>query len=96
MKHDHHIYVCTNHKGRHCNEPTGLALIALFKKKLKKKGLAKKIKVERTGCLHVCKHGPALCIYPKGTFYVNVKEKDVKKIVRQHLIKGKKFKKRAL
>jgi (2Fe-2S) ferredoxin len=94
MKADHHIYVCTNHKGKYgCSESKGLKLIHRFKKLLKKKGLHKEVKVEGTGCLKICKHGPALCVYPKGTFYGNVQKKNVKKIINQHLVKGKRVKK---
>jgi (2Fe-2S) ferredoxin len=98
MKLDHHIFVCTNKgKGKHhCSEEAGLELIARFKKELKEKGLQKEVKVQRTGCLHVCKHGPALCVYPKGVFYGNVQTDDVKKIVKKHIVKGKKVKKLAL
>jgi (2Fe-2S) ferredoxin len=97
MKTDYRIFVCTNHKGKHhCSEPKGLALIARFKKVLKKKGKQKTINIQASGCLHQCKNGPAVCVHPKGVYYGNVQVKDVKKIVKKHLIKGKKVKKLAL
>lgn len=97
MKLDHHIFVCTNHKGKHgCSEAKGLELIAKFKRLLHKKGFKKEVRVQRSGCLHMCSHGPALCIYPKGTFYGNIKPKDVKLLVKKHIKKGKKVKKLAV
>ncbi len=47
-----------------------------------------KVNVVRTGCFGLCAQGPIVIVYPDGVFYHQVKPKDAKKIVSQHLIKG--------
>jgi (2Fe-2S) ferredoxin len=99
MKIEHHIFVCTNTKGKgkhRCSEVKGWELIDAFNTSLKAKGLNKSVKVQHTCCLHQCSHGPTLCIYPKGIFYGKVKPADVQKLVKKHIVKGKKVKKLAI
>jgi (2Fe-2S) ferredoxin len=40
-------------------------------------------------CLGLCKHGPNLVVYPGGTWYLGVTERDVPDLVEQHLKDGK-------
>lgn len=99
MKFEHHIFVCTNHKGKGkhcCSEEKGLELVAKFREVLKEKGLRGDVRAQRAGCLDACSDGPALVIYPEGTYYGNVKVKDVEHIVKKHIIDGKKVKKLAV
>ncbi|NLL69221.1 MAG: NADH-quinone oxidoreductase subunit NuoF, partial [Acholeplasmataceae bacterium] len=42
-----------------------------------------------SGCFGLCEKGPVVIVYPDQVFYVHIKEKDVKKIVEDHIIKGK-------
>ena len=47
------------------------------------------MQVVTTGCLGFCEQGPIVKILPQGTFYVQVKDADVKEIVAEHLVKGR-------
>jgi NADP-reducing hydrogenase subunit HndC len=47
------------------------------------------VQVVTTGCLGFCEQGPIVKILPQGTFYVQVKEDDVREIVAEHLVKGR-------
>ena len=59
-------------------------------KEVAERGLESKARIFKTGCFGFCKLGPIIVVYPDKTFYCEVKEKDVQKIVTQHLEKGEK------
>lgn len=90
MKYKKHVFICTNQRAagerKSCGEAHGMELVKCFKKLLKDKGLSTTMRAQRAGCLDVCEHGPALVIYPEGTFYGNVTVSDVETIVNDHLI----------
>lgn len=90
MIYDLHIFVCTNEREknekRSCGHAHGLDLVAEFKKQLKDRKLDLKIRTNKSGCLGICDLGPTVAIYPEGTFYVGVQNKDVKEIIESHII----------
>ncbi len=59
-------------------------------KNVSEKGLESTVRILKTGCFGFCKLGPIIIVYPDKTFYCEVKEEDVQKIVTQHLEKGEK------
>lgn len=94
MKYQKHVFICTNQRAsgerKSCGEAHGMELVKCFKKILKDKGLSSSIRAQRAGCLDVCEHGPALVVYPEGTFYGNVSVADVDEIVNEHLVNDRK------
>jgi len=60
------------------------------KKKVKQMGLAGpgKVRVNKAGCLDRCELGPAVVIYPEGTWYTYIDETDIDEIVEKHLAQG--------
>ena len=60
-----------------------------FVTEIEKNDLQDEIKLVRTGCFGLCEAGPVVIVYPDGTFYSQVEEKDVKDIVEEHLLKGR-------
>jgi (2Fe-2S) ferredoxin len=93
MRFERHVFICTNQRVEgtrpSCGEECGLALVKEFKKAIKDKGIAVKVRAQRTGCLDACEHGPAMVVYPEGVFYGNVQLEDVDSIVESHLVNGK-------
>jgi (2Fe-2S) ferredoxin len=92
MRYEKHIFICTNQKGEGkacCGETRGMELIEKFRDAIKLAGLTGKVRAQRSGCLDACKFGPALVVYPDGTYYGNVQPEDVEKIISQHIIGGK-------
>ncbi|MDR0396715.1 MAG: NADH-quinone oxidoreductase subunit NuoF [Oscillospiraceae bacterium] len=81
-----HVLVCG---GTGCTSSGSAALIERFDRLLADNGLAKEIKIVRTGCFGLCEAGPIVIVYPEGTFYSRVKVEDVDEIVSEHLIKGR-------
>ena len=81
-----HVLVCN---GSGCKAAGAEKLMASFEKWLKKYNLQDEVAVVPTGCHGFCEHGPLVIVYPEGTFYCRVQEKDVKDIVENHLYKGR-------
>lgn len=93
MRYQKHVFVCCNEKEKgktFCGEAQGMEVIAQMRSLLLAKGINPKsdIRVQKSGCLGVCKHGPALVVYPEGTFYGNVSTDRLEDMVQQHLIDG--------
>jgi len=90
-----HIFICENERieghPRGCCSDLGKNQIRmLFKEEISKKKLSGKIRANKAGCLDFCEQGPTVVIYPEGIWYqIQNPEKDVKEIVKSHLIKGK-------
>ena len=48
-----------------------------------------KVRINKAGCLDRCELGPAVVVYPEGTWYTYVDESDIDEIVDSHLANGK-------
>lgn len=81
-----HVFVCTS--GKYC--PTvdgdGLGVHARLKALVKAAGLGERVRVNHSGCMDQCGHGPMVVVYPEGVWYAHVQPEDVEEIVREHLI----------
>ncbi|WP_080237198.1 (2Fe-2S) ferredoxin domain-containing protein [Spirosoma rigui] len=89
MKYKKHVFICANQKEapkKSCGTEHGLALVDAFKAALAERGLLKEMRAQRTSCLDACAFGPALVVYPEGTYYGNVQLSDVAEIVESHLV----------
>ncbi|MCQ2389345.1 MAG: NAD(P)H-dependent oxidoreductase subunit E, partial [Kiritimatiellae bacterium] len=86
MAYESYVLICG---GTACCSGGADKLVAEFENCLKEAGLADKVQVVKTGCLGFCEQGPIVKILPQGTFYVQVKQEDVKEIVAEHLVKGR-------
>ncbi|MBP9688192.1 MAG: (2Fe-2S) ferredoxin domain-containing protein [Bacteroidia bacterium] len=89
MRYDKHIFICANQKAEGktcCGEARGMELVNKFKEVLREKGLQGKIRAQRSGCLDACSNGPALVIYPEGTYYGHVTLNDVERIIDGHIL----------
>jgi len=92
MRFEKHIFICANQKPEGkacCGEKNGMALVEKFREVLTEKGLKGSVRAQRAGCLDACKFGPALVIYPEGTYYKNVQPEDVTRIVEEHILQNK-------
>ena len=48
-----------------------------------------KVRINSSGCLDRCELGPALVIYPEGTWYTYIDEEDIDEIIDNHLVEGR-------
>ena len=91
-----HVFLCTNNRGAgaerpSCNQCGSAALREYAKNRVKELGLAGqgKVRINASGCLDRCEQGPALVVYPEGTWYTYVDEEDLDEIIDQHLVEGR-------
>ncbi len=86
-KYSMHLLVCG---GTGCRASASDAIVENLKTELEAKGLSETVQVIMTGCFGFCEKGPIVKVSPDNTFYVQVKPEDAKKIVEEHVIKGRK------
>lgn len=80
------ILVCA---GTGCISSKSSDFVDTLKEELAKNGLTDKVNIVKTGCFGLCAQGPIVIIYPEAVFYHQVQPKHAKKIVSDHLVKGK-------
>lgn len=64
-----------------------------FVEVIKEHNLEDEVFVYMSGCFGFCEKGPLVIVYPDQTFYSQLKLGDARKIVEEHLLKGKVVKK---
>jgi (2Fe-2S) ferredoxin len=89
----YHVFVCENVRPdgdpRGCCAAKGSVEIReALKGELKRRGLKGTVRANSAGCLDACAQGPAIVVYPEGTWYGRVKVEDVPEIVERHLVGG--------
>lgn len=93
----HHVFVCT---GKSCSKVDSEEVKEAFEKELKNRGLLfgkeKKGKnpkgtvvLTECGSVGFCSIGVAVMIYPDGVWYAQVRARDVRELVEEHLIGGR-------
>jgi (2Fe-2S) ferredoxin len=60
-----------------------------FKKALAERGISRRMRANKAGCLDQCEKGPTVVVYPDNVWYGKVTEADVTEIVEEHLIGGR-------
>lgn len=91
---DRHVFVCTNFRAPEAARPScttnGQSEIhTRLKDEVKSAGLGNSVRVNKSGCLDQCEHGPTVVIYPGAIWYGFVKPEDVPEIVNEHLLHGR-------
>ncbi len=81
-----HVLICS---GSNCISRGANTLREEFEIHLKDLGIEDEIKLVNTGCVGLCEQGPFVIIYPEGIFYAQIKNRDIKTIVHEHLYKGR-------
>lgn len=91
---DKHLFICCNRrepgnpKGS-CDPAGSEALQKAFKKALAARGLTRRIRANKSGCLDQCELGPTVVVYPDAVWYSKVTEADVDEIINEHIIGGR-------
>lgn len=84
-----HVFVCTS--GDYCPQLDGNSgdVHKQMKDLVAKAGLKGTVRVNKSGCLDQCGHGPTAVVYPEGVWYSHLKVEDVAAIVDEHLAGGR-------
>ncbi len=85
-----HLLVCG---GTGCRASSSDAIVENLKKEISEQGLEEYAQVVKTGCFGFCEKGPIVKVIPDNTFYTEVKPKNAKEIVEEHVVKGRKVEK---
>jgi (2Fe-2S) ferredoxin len=84
-EHDAHVLVC---QGGDCKKRGSKGVRKALKGELRGRGMVGDVRVDSVGCLGLCKHGPNAVVYPGGTWYLGLTERDVPQVVERHLEGG--------
>ena len=93
-KYERHLFVCTNRREPgssrpSCNADGKAELHKLLKQGADAAGLKDRVRINQSGCLDQCEHGPTVVVYPEAVWYGHVGPLDVAEIIESHLIEGR-------
>ncbi|MGC9157849.1 MAG: (2Fe-2S) ferredoxin domain-containing protein [Terracidiphilus sp.] len=91
---DRHVFVCCNVRPAGAPRPScahdeASDLHAELRRRTQAAGLESKVRINKSGCLDQCEHGPMVVVYPEAVWYGNVHPADAAAIVEEHLIAGR-------
>lgn len=82
-----HIFVCTS--GGTCPQQGALQVHAYLKEAVARAGLRGTVRVNNSGCLDQCGHGPNLVVYPENVWYSQVTREGAEVIFYEHILGGR-------
>ncbi len=94
-KPQYHLFICQNERPPSAPKPScggrgGREIAQAFAEIMSQnEDLWGKVSVTGCTCLGPCFDGPAIVVYPEGTWYAGVKPDDVAEIVEKHLRGGR-------
>ena len=91
---EHHVFVCHNSRPAGAPRPSCTAdgksdLHTRLQQLTKEAGLEGRVRINKSGCLDQCEHGPTVVVYPEAVWYGNVRPEDAAAIVAEHLLGGR-------
>jgi (2Fe-2S) ferredoxin len=91
---EHHVFVCHNARPEGAPRPSCTTdgksdLFTELQQQVKAAGLGGRVRINKSGCLDQCEHGPTVVVYPEGVWYGGVQPEDAAEIVEQHLVGGR-------
>lgn len=91
---EHHVFVCHNTRPADAPRPSCTAdgkseLFIQLQQLTKAAGLGATVRINKSGCLDQCEHGPTVVVYPEAVWYGHVRPEDAAEIVNEHLVGGR-------
>jgi len=92
---DKHVFFCTNQRGDGsdcCNNHGAQKARDYMKNRVKELDIDKQqnnIRINTAGCMNRCDKGPVIVVYPEGTWYTYIDERDLDEIIEEHLRNGR-------
>lgn len=75
--------------GTGCQASDSFKVIENIRKEIEAAGLQQEVQVIMTGCFGFCEQGPIVKVQPDNVFYVKVRPEDAKRLVAEHVVKGR-------
>ena len=85
LDHNAHVLVCG---GGDCKKRGSKGVRRALKEELRAVGMNGEVRIDSVACMGLCKHGPNVVVYPRGSWYLGVAEEDVPEVVERHLKGG--------
>jgi (2Fe-2S) ferredoxin len=82
----HHVFVCTS--GKTCPTQGSKEVHETLKKGAAERGLKGIVRINHSGCMNQCGHGPMVVVYPDDVWYSGVDQEGARRILEEHLIGG--------
>jgi (2Fe-2S) ferredoxin len=91
---ERHVFVCCNARPKGAPRPSCISngtsdLHAELQRRVRAAGLGGRVRINKSGCLDQCEHGPMVVVYPEAVWYGNVQPQDAAVIVEEHLVAGR-------
>jgi (2Fe-2S) ferredoxin len=91
---ERHVFVCHNVRPADAPRPSCTSdgksdLHTRLQQLTKEAGLAGRVRINKSGCLDQCEHGPTVVVYPEAVWYGKVRPEDADAIVQEHLVGGR-------
>jgi (2Fe-2S) ferredoxin len=91
---ERHVFVCHNMRPADAPRPSCTTdgksdLHTRLQQLSKDAGLGGRVRINKSGCLDQCEHGPMVVVYPEAVWYGNVRPEDAEAIVEEHLVGGR-------
>lgn len=87
MAYKTHVLICG---GTGCKSSNSHLIADNMRSILAEHGMTDEVQVITTGCFGFCEQGPIVKVMPDNTFYTRVKPEDARRLVEEHLIRGRK------
>lgn len=88
-----HFFVCINQRPPFakpsCGPQNANQILMMLTEEVEKRGLQEEVRITGSACLGPCDEGPAMVVYPEGTWYQHVTPEDVAEIVESHILNDK-------
>jgi (2Fe-2S) ferredoxin len=91
---ERHVFVCHNTRPADAPRPSCTSdgkseLHARLQQLSRDAGLGSRVRINKSGCLDQCEHGPTVVVYPDAVWYGGVRPEDAEEIVAEHLVAGR-------
>ncbi len=82
-----HAFVCVSDSACTLDGPA-VEIRKFLKAKLKAAGLKQEMRINQSGCLGQCGHGPMMVVYPEGIWYSHLDLPAAERIWEEHFLGG--------
>ena len=82
-----HVFVCTS--GETCpTQGETEKYVKILRAGAAQAGKLVAVRINKSGCLAQCGHGPMIVVYPENVWYGGVRESDLQEILTSHILGG--------